>query len=1346
MDRLAHVEIVGVRKLGSVTNSFGACPASVYKLSDAQIEDAIADYETPGVGRPITDEIARKQIANSHRLNYLYGWDTLTDQSPIWNSLGTGTTSYRDKDGNEVEPVVCSPGDWILIESKKEPDYPMQQGSLVPTVIFGSGRTGNSYAGEYYDGYKSNSVKVINPYKILARVPQGAKTGPLHIRSTRMSSTWLGQKCKVDITKRYSVGDYVVGGKGDALDPIPIIIASDFSPICEEAYQVGLTNVDEIEHMTKPHGAIVSGGSSSLIGSNVFMGTPCHSKLYAKAGTHWSMGFTNNQYHFINAYAKEITFKVRLASTGGGYGAPIASIMAVLLLSSAMATAGPIGLAAAGIGVTMALGMIAVSAIYMSIPRGPSGGSAKFRLHRSVDEYSQSYRKSVSDVCMASDGQFGRVFFAKHYKRSTRGNVKPLVYIDFARSKYVTDNLLHESIAWGHNGDALNLNCTGNISILNYDGTQNRTYQPHDNPGGLKECTYNDSDGWWRDANGNLIEWPRGQTPKSSHYAQNAEWVNASDNYTGPARADHRGDKVGTPSIFGGMTPMSSPPFMRNISYEATIQKHMPPQAELHNNYDHTVSEGLAMGGALWFPLIYAKAMGRGQIMTVSNWTYSLDRRCITCDATAYGQNARYCMRNENPLGFGGWYLGEKCEPWFNSEMFEYRNRNAFAVSSMMTKVRYTGHDLSEIVYPHGSLGKVFSNHENPNGYTDRTKWEAGWQYGGWPVNFLNAAGAYERQPGGQCWAEQVWQNKDNVGAHHPFALDASDKKIGEKTGDEPKVEGHGFEYWDSAAIPTYVKPINDSLSSFFGDANKYKKSKSEGKLKLTERIDLIKIVGTMKTDDFYNEKWDEVIPVGPHHEFQGGDVVVLRMHPNTTKSSVPSKAVAMRKLTTSYKELDGNGDEQIKEIPIAGLGSFNVEVDNGIMHDSTPSIFDFYSVGSKDGKKGLATLIMEGNDDLGFSSSLENGEQGRLPQCNLPNIEKGDQLLMEAGELPNRKKLRRIIAGSLGKPIDDDENPTQDQPYIDGWNQILKTESDTYSHYMEDVPLRFDELRRITYGRNGKEIEFYAEVNRGMQNPNIISLEVQTFNVNSGELETKVWTLSEISARKDFLDTTLIPRLKNRIANLMGWTNIYDYFNSESIDSSSLDRDQYWLLSVGISEDGTTKGDIGVEKEVEHLRGAMEELDKLEKVTQFPPPAIQSFSSVQGQQLAFKLPFGIASGGGMTWDDNGLIRALTNEYIWLYFEEADQYPTQGFPQDTTPPGPPLGNGPGLPVRQQEYYRYNSYCRSSTYFSLCVPLNMADSMKSRRNHRNTFSQVWSTPDTVVKQSQLKCPPDAPPNP
>ena len=230
----------------------------------------------------------------------------------------------------------------------------------------------------------------------------------------------------------------------------------------------------------------------------------------------------------------------------------------------------------------------------------------------------------------------------------------------------------------------------------------------------------------------------------------------------------------------------------------------------------------------------------------------------------------------------------------------------------------------------------------------------------------------------------------------------------------------------------------------------------------------------------------------------------------------------------------------------------------------------------------------------------------------------------------------------------------------------------------------------------------------------NIINLEVQTFNERSGELETEVWTLPEINSRIGFLDTVLIPRLKNRIANMMQWTNIYDYFDSESIDSSSLDRDQYWLLSVGISEDGTTQGDITVEKEVEHLRGVMEELDKLEKVTQFAPPAIQASDSVQGQQLAFRLPFGVASGGGLSWNDNGTIRALTNEYIWLYFEEADRNPTQGFPQDTTPPGQP-----GLPVRQQEYYRYNSYCRSSTYFSLCVPLNMGDSMKSRRNHRNT---------------------------
>ena len=1310
-----------------------------------------------------------------------------------WADLGYGTTAYVDHNGKAVKPVVVRPGDWLYIEATLEDQdiYSLNQGMLVPTVIIGNGRTGTAYGGEYYDGGVSGCVKVISKNKLIARVPNGAKTGPLMVNGLKSCAQWLGKKVVCEHGKKWDAQETPVGPYNE--DQIPIIVVGDYSPICEEAYQTGMSNVSEIEKMAEPYGAVASGGSSCLIGSNSLMGAPGHSKTWAKASTHWPYGFTANQCGWVQAYGKEMVFNVHIASSGGHFGGAIASIMAVLALSGIMAATGPIGVAAAGIGVTMALGMMAITAIYMSIGRGPSSGGVKVRLHRTVDDHSIAYNASQTDISAPSDGQFGHVVFSKHYKSTQQGNVKANISIDFSKARYVPKNPLHESIAWGGKvtrhglpglrpqwtggeiGEAKNLNCAGDISVLKYDGTEDRKYKHYDNPGGLGDCTYNESDGYWTYppsaglGDGVMVEWPINQTPPMSAHIKDAVWVRASN----PDPNDPT-KKVGTPSLFVGMTPMSSPPKIRNISHEINIQNHMKGCGYENNNFNFTSSEGLGLGGALWFPSISTKTIGRGTILTVSTWTYDQNSLCINCDAQAIGHDARYCKRNENPLGFGGWYLGEKGEPWYLFELRQYKNRQIYGNRPEDYPTRYTGGDTSadnKLIY-HPDDAENYKARFTA-AYDDKTKWKAGWQHGGWPVNFLNAGGSYERQPGGQCWEEQVWQDHTKM-PNHPWAT--TDKAlIGKEAtpststgpGSAPLTKGHGYEYWDSAVLPTYAKPIVDDLSRMFGES--YKNMKTGGKLKLTERIDLIKMVGTMSHDAYMKAEWDKVIPVGPHYEFQGGDVVVLRISPNTTKTSVPTRATPLRKLTTNFEvqtkdstgkleyDADGKPITKTQKWGIRGLGEFDY-LGEKIPNDKDYKEFDFYTVGGKKNeKKGLASLIMGAEEgDLNWYEHIKDGYLGRLPQC-LMDIHLGDSIsIVNAPADKKRNTRRKFIAASLGKPIDDKLSPREDQDYIDGWNFVLKAAPDMRGTYNENVPLGFKELRRISYGRNGQECPFQARPDMDADAGGRLTEEARL-------------RLVELMKEKDKNDE-LIEAWEKRLLKYWELHQYMPYGGLPGIvaptmpdGSPNTDPNAMPTYDVGYAHNPNIGGGVwtgedagnspivekpalsslGFKDYESHIKDAIAKLTELwskdsptgREALRIQILAEQAPTQAQGgkgngdkleQQIAFMLPWYVASGGGFTSSDGDGKRTPTTEYIWLYFEELGRTPTQGAPHKATK------------LRNQEYYKYNYSSVSSTYFCVPIPINMSDTNYVRRNHRNCLSTVWDVPDATLNGAFTKC--------
>ena len=210
-------------------------------------------------------------------------WDGVWDgrrQNMTWRDVGNGRWEFLEKIPSHIAggapgpvvipPVICTPGAWLKISLTPNPERGFSQGSLVPMVSIGSARSGAQDGGNYTSLAFSRNVQRIDNENILVRVPLGAKSGPLRIFGRKGVTTWVGKRRHID-------SGWVSHGDAGVF-PIPIIVMTEAQPLCEEAYQMGRTNVDNLEGMVNPYGAITNAGDTVQIGANGFDGFHNHKK------------------------------------------------------------------------------------------------------------------------------------------------------------------------------------------------------------------------------------------------------------------------------------------------------------------------------------------------------------------------------------------------------------------------------------------------------------------------------------------------------------------------------------------------------------------------------------------------------------------------------------------------------------------------------------------------------------------------------------------------------------------------------------------------------------------------------------------------------------------------------------------------------------------------------------------------------------------------------------------------------------------------------------------------------------------------------------------------------------
>ncbi len=457
----------------------------------------------------------------------------------------------------------------------------------------------------------------------------------------------------------------------------------------------------------------------------------------------------------------------------------------------------------------------------------------------------------------------------------------------------------------------------------------------------------------------------------------------------------------------------------------------------------------------------------------------------------------------------------------------------------------------------------------------------------------------------------------------------------------------------------------------------------------------------------------------------------------------------------------------ETREAPIRGLGSFDFLGEKGadgeyIAYDKEHPKFDFYTVGSINSpKKGLASIIMNAEKgDLKWYEHIKDGYLGRLPQC-LMDIHLGDSISqvnekkfsgvdMKPGD-DIRQERRRFIAASLGKPVDDELIPLSDQNYIDGWNFVLKANAERPGTYDENVPLRFRELRRITYGRNGVECSFVAEPDMNADPLNIGDKETRDLLIKLGKqddannLNIENWMEK---LRSYWRMHKYVPLFDGKPTDGIGYPENWD---GEISVERNLSRPDFRVGFEHTSRTGVEWAPIGTPEAdayrkyrvknpngldyEEHILGAAKELDVLWDTKARLAMTLRLTEAKLGtgkngdkleQQVAFQLPLHVQSGGGQSWQDGDYNKTPTTEYIWLYFEEIDRSPTQGAPHEAKN------------QRNQEFYKYHSSQICSTYFCVPVAIPMTNPDHVQRNHRNCLSTNWMIPNSLYDDAFIKC--------
>jgi hypothetical protein len=824
-------------------------------------------------------------------------------------------------------------GDWLELKTKKShAGYGMwigtgsSSGHMLTCIKFGSYRCGNSFL-------LNNVIVKMDDGEInttYIRVPYGAKTGFFSVLTRKGTLTMAGRRTgKLNPT---------FGGHERVEEDlaIPIMVAGDVSPVCVEAFQFGLSNPDNdpvqgnLESMINPHAALTQKGDSSLIGASCLNYGPTYRDgQYMRAGSYYPMGFTPAGVHHMCAFVKEMRFRVSMLANAANYNSTLTMIQYMLQMSSMTPALG------------LTLGPIAVGTL--SVVGGmilhelgkASGGSSVIRIHRRESTWisigGSNYRGDGAEDITQAD-TITNITHNMVVSSKNRGSaVSASMILDWSRMRFGCHNKLHESIAMNVSSDILN--CGKEITVVDRDGDKWKTMmvcnQTHPSwpcePGeGNQECRQADYDGYWQhnmpstpavhkkavnicdddkhpthdgwDADGN-DKWKcaDGSTPKNRY-----TFTDNGNNWVLPHQRpdpDNPNDTEAKKRFVGGMTPLMSPPPFRCIAYESTSivagGYRQRPGWKDHSNFDLFRSEGLGCGGTLFWPWWWATAIGKGQLTTVSSRIYSEDMKCLSCSATAWGRDARYCMSNDNPLGYGGWTLGLKSDPsfWLGGKNL-HSSTTAFTafpnrVSSFTPYDKNNEKQLEE-------LRGYFKQRDVDR--HDQSKATAGSHYGGIPENIMLSAGAYERQPGGNCKSE-VYPTE---GIEAP--------------GDGYDIKGHGYEYWDAGVIPTFAKNDVSAMDIYYGNLNKINKMRNNGRLIITERIDQITIVGKVENFTMANQRTVLVDP--EHYQFSPGDIIELRMYPTTTSTTVPKQSCLVRKykdygnsVANENRIVDGNAE-----------------------------------------------------------------------------------------------------------------------------------------------------------------------------------------------------------------------------------------------------------------------------------------------------------------------------------------------------------------------------------------------------------------------------------------------------
>lgn len=281
--------------------------------------------------------------------------------------------------------------------------------------------------------------------------------------------------------------------------------------------------------------------------------------------------------------------------------------------------------------------------------------------------------------------------------------------------------------------------------------------------------------------NGDSFEYPLQEAgyPYTVHSPQNA-WVEGAE-WRYAWDAVERGEAHN--HWWGAMTPMNHPPKQRNVLADEGFYHKVAGGSragafkspwEEYQAFDYYRSEGLGNAGGLYFSYFYASTISMGLRDPIVRTTqYTEDFKYAGAGAKDWGHDARYCMDNSNALGWGGYFWGEKGEPsyWLAGKNLENRSIQELN-STGQRSLKITPYDrgigdnvskwFSEKDIDKHRRGQNFfqrigrmwaggSGEDTPPGRID-----AGKSFGGWPENFLDAMGSYERQAGPACKMEST--------------------------------------------------------------------------------------------------------------------------------------------------------------------------------------------------------------------------------------------------------------------------------------------------------------------------------------------------------------------------------------------------------------------------------------------------------------------------------------------------------------------------------------------------------------------------------------------------------------